>query len=192
MTDSFTDPKRHAKAQRRGGDAASTIEIGHEGVRNGFILRIDSVTSSQRLRAILERAFEIAGEMPKPMTWSAGWWAIMVGVAANEVARCELLRVPERFARHVVVRVPRSRSMLDNYPDWPDVRLAATRPWLDLRGPAALRHGPSDAELLRYGAGAGIDEPASELRRMFDLGVLEWSQAPADGQRWEVVHASLD
>lgn len=168
-----------------------TIEVGHESTRNGIIVQIDGVRSGRAARRLLEDAFEIAGCATVRAVTDPGWWAIIVGQAALEVGPASIQRVPDRAVRHAALRVERGR-MLEVRPAWPMARLSPSGPWLDLRGEAALQHGPSDAELLEYAK--RMPEPTilgqfkptvAELARMFDMGVLEWESGdpPRGGRR---------
>lgn len=169
-----------------------TIELAHEGTRTGIIVQVTGVPPGRAARRLLESAFELAGAAPVRQVTDPGWWAIVVGWAAAAYGPASVQRVPDRADRHAVMRVERGR-MLEVRPAWPMVRLSPTSPWLDLRGEAALQHGPSDSELVEYRRTLAFEEgepSVEDLARMFDLGVIEW--APGDvpaGKRRELRRA---
>ncbi len=170
----FADPVLHERRRRRGARHYSTIEVGHDGARSGMIVEVDEVRGGERLRALLEQAFDVAGAQRRRDPASPGWWVACIcaaGIQAGLV--CRVQRVPGRAYHHALVLVERA-PMLAEHPDWPLTRLHPAAPWLDLRGETALRRGPSDGELLAFGASKRLNEPAIELRRLFELGVLEW------------------
>lgn len=167
----------------------TTFEFAHEETRTGIVLQVAGVSGPRTARTVAELAFEFAGEQSAPPVSDPGWWAIMFGMAGQSFGQASVQRVANRAETHVTVQVARAR-MIEIRPDWPLVRFGPSGRWHDLRGEAALRHGPSDRELLEYGATLPVDagvagealEPVGvlELDRMFDLGVIEWRRG-ADG-----------
>ncbi len=168
---------------RRGVAGHATVEIGHTESRTGIIVQVGK--SRTEVRTLLERAFDVAGRQLRRGVTDPGWWAACVCAAGIEMGLSpSVQRVPSRGEVHVLLAVERGR-MVEDRPPWPLVQLRIDGPWLDLRGEAALRLGPSDDELRAYADGAGVDAPAFELARMFELGVLEWTPgaAPLEGRR---------
>lgn len=170
---SFTDPDTH---RRRSGDLPgdfATIEFGHEGTRDGIVLQLDGDLSSQRLRMLLESAFDLAGSRRRPEPCSPGWWAVVVGWAAMDLGGVRVQRSIMRAKRHAVVRVERV-SLLQDSLDWPMARFAPSGPWLDLRGETALAHGPGPLEVEAYRLEIGGEWTAASLLQLWRMGVVEF------------------
>lgn len=164
----------------------TTFEFGHEGTRTGIVVQVDGISGPRTARAVGELAFELAGQESAPPVTDPGWWAIVFGWAGNSFGRARVQRVVERAETHVTVQVARGR-LIEVRPDWPLVRFMESR-WTDLRGEAALRHGPSDSELRAYAATIAVDggeEPLSLefLASAFEQGVIEWRMDDRTG-RW--------
>lgn len=174
---SLDDRAVHERRERTGRPGLATIEVGHAQTRTGIIVQVEGLLNRVELRGVLERAFDDAAAMraSRRVVTDPGWWAIIIGRAALRFGRASVQRVPERGALHAVVLVERGR-MLEEHGAWPLVRLGAgaRHHLLDLRGPAALALGPSDAELAAYGEASGVPGAVHELRRLWDLGALEW------------------
>lgn len=186
---SFADLDTHTRRLAHGRIGYATIEIGHVSTRQGIVVQVDGCTSAQVLRHVLELAFDVAGDRSPLQVHDPGWWAILVGWAGlRTTGAASVQRVLVPGERHAVVVVEPSR-MLEERPLWPMVRLSPNGPWLDLRGETALRHGPADSELADYAEAVATGIPVSELRRMFDVGVLEWEPGPVARGRRKIVPA---
>jgi hypothetical protein len=146
------------------------------------VLEVES-TSSQVNRVVLSDAFELAGRASVRLVGDPGWWAACVAAAyVNFGLPVAVQRVVERHELHGRVIVE-SMALAVEHPDWPKVILPGANTELDLRGEAALRLGPSDADLVEHAM--GLDHPLSlpDLRRMFELGVLRWRAGEPRGAR---------
>lgn len=184
-----------AQARRSRRDSGqTTIEVGHAETRSGIIVELgtpsDEVTRLQ-LRALLERSFDLAARAPHRLVTDPGWWAAMIcAQAIIDGMRASIQRASAPGAVHAIMVVERG-GLLVEHPLWPLVRLEPDGKWLDLRGELALAHGPADSELELYDYGAtgqvrheGPTVPVGDLRRAFEMGVLEWdSKQPQYGGR---------
>lgn len=185
----FADPAVHARHAGRGPGGYATIEVGHAESRTGIIVQLDGVTTHDRVRLVLESAFDRAGRIRAHRVTDPGWWAALIAASALDVVgTASIQRTPARAAVHSILVVERG-SMVNPRPLWPLARLRPSSSWLDLRGETALAVGPSDAELEAYARAAGIDVPTSELLRMFNFGVLEWESGDVRGRRRGLIHA---
>lgn len=181
---SFADPELHRRRSRRGARDSATVEFGHRESRTGIIVELDGVRSGE-LRAVLESMFERAGSTPSRACRivDPGWWSAVLCAAALDRGVVALVqRVPARAVTHAVVVVERG-SMVELDPAWPLVRIGHSGAWVDMRGESALARGPSGADLDEYAAVSAVGVPRVELRRMFDMGVLEWRRVD---HRWRV------
>lgn len=186
MSHKFHDPDVHLETTIVA-DNLMTVEIGREGWRQGITIScITDKPTVHVLRATLNLAFEHAGGRSfSPMDMTApGWWAIHVATAMMEIGPTRVQRIHQRARRHGVMLVA-DADLSVAQADWPLVRLAPTMPWLDLRGEAALRHGPTDTELAMYreASGIGPETTDGDLRYAFEHGILEWIPGEAVGRR---------
>lgn len=167
-----------------------TIECKHPSTRVGIVVEVEGSFGPRSVRAILQRAFDVAGSESVRRVGDPGWWALVVGRAAMEFGPARVQRVVDVAALHATVEVQSSR-MVEVRPAWPMVQLKLDGPWLDVRGESALACGPSDDELLAYAERVGADGLGLEsLVRMFDMGVIEWASGePAAGKRRALVPA---
>lgn len=165
----------------------ATVEIGRASTRNGLLLHLPDATSSQSLRIVLLRAFDLAARERVRLINDPGWWAVMVAGAsigakagARRMRAASMLRPGGRAenggraALHAVLVVEPARRMVERAL-WPLARLKTEWVWEDLRRDAALQLGPSDQELLWYAEAEGIDAHVDELLRAFSYGVIEWA-----------------
>ena len=183
----FHDPGKHDPVRRapRISDLA-TFEIGRSSWNDGIVVEVHASMTVHVARAVMVEAFERAGAQPLSPDdiCTPGWWAVHIGAAAMNFGPTRIQRVIERGIRHTVVLVS-NRSLAVQRPDWPLVRFAPTTDWYDLRGEAALRHGPSVTELAMYREAAGVLPSAmsdADLVRAFEDGVLEWMPGEARGR----------
>lgn len=160
----------------------TTFEIKRESTRHGIFIEVEGTDSIQAARKMSALAFELAGSQSIRRVTDPGWWALMFGWACVGFGPARVLRTPLHADRHVVVRVEAGR-LAEYRPDWPMVLLTDGGGWVDPRGPAALRHGPSDRELREFADSRGLVVTIEELMRMFDMGVVEWDGRPQDGYR---------
>lgn len=179
------------RPERRDRPGGATVEVKRASTRTGVILEVDS-TSSRMDRVILSDAFDLAGRASNRLVHDPGWWVAVVAAAyVNFGLLCVVQRVPERLDRHIELIVE-SASFGCTHPEWPMVTLAPGAPALDLRGEAALRLGPTDGDLAAYAAALPTIEGKpnrSDLRRMFDMGVIGWESGDNRGGRRRLVAA---
>lgn len=182
------------RPERRDRAGLSTIEVLHRGARVGVVIET-SVTSPARLRVLLEATFDLAGRQSRRLVTDPGWWAACVAATAISAGQsCSIQRVVDRAELHARLLVERG-TLLGEYPAWPMATLMDGGAEIDLRGEAALRHGPSDAELAEYRTTLPLapGEPRvsiAELRRMFELGVLGFEPGPVKRGRRRIIHAA--
>lgn len=181
----FSSPSTVRDRLRRADNGRhATVEFGHTESRSGIIVRFDLVDSAGQLETLLTRVVELAAELPRHLqsVTDAGWWAGVACMASlQDGHRATILRGQTRSRTHACCIVARG-ALLDPYPEWPLFRFGYSARLKDLRGEAACAV-PSDAELLRYARDAGVTANAELLRSMFEIGVIGWGGAGADGHR---------
>lgn len=181
VVNAFADPVMLKKRiGRESDDHYATIEFGGEHARNGTILRVEHVASTGMLETLLRDVFEYAGSVESHLRRvdDAGWWcAVACVVALGRGRPASVQRNQKRSMVHACV-VTTSSSLLCLWPEWPLVRVVDRPVLLDLRPGVVLAEGPSDADLVRFGEGKGVQSGVVLLRELFDLGVIEWSSRP--------------
>lgn len=173
----FSDPERHRRWIDPHGAHALNIEIGRESTRSGQIVTVVGPSSPRAARAVLERAFDIAGSERQRTVWSPGWWTGIVFMAAREFGPASVQRLPVPTRCHALLRTESGRIVCD-WPDWPMARLSPSGPWLDLRGETALDRGPGETDMRAWAgrlAAGGIETSLDAVAAGFGAGVLEWA-----------------
>lgn len=170
----------HRRLARTTHDHYSTVEIAHEQAKAGIIVRVEILRSPGGLEALLAHAFEYAGNVRQDLQRinDPGWWAgIMCAAALDMGYPAGVMRGTSMRSRiHACIIVERG-AMIEEWPQWPMVRVKTSAALLDLRSEEATRLGPSDADLMAYAGREGFESEidVSKLREYFEIGVLEWS-----------------
>lgn len=159
------------------------VEVVREGSRRGFVLMVEA-RSPHHLREIIADASDVMARWPAEHRASnvPGVVALAIGSAAMlEGVRVELLRDIAAAQVDAQVVCPPGR-VAELVRPWPLVHMSGRV--LDVRGDAALSLGPSDDDARRYARWAGMDSSPHEIQRLFELGVLRWSEDEGrDGYR---------
>lgn len=178
----FADPDTLRRRLNRCIDGPfATIEVAHPESKSGIIVRVELIRALSGVEILLAETMELAASVPlnARRVNDPGWWAGLICATALEGHYpASIMRGAHRSCRHASLIVARG-VMIEDWPEWPVVRLGLSKILLDLRGEAAMRLGPSDSDLLAYAEREGKSDEWGVvlLRNMFDQGVLAWGQS---------------
>lgn len=164
----------------------ATIELGFPETRKGIMIIIEGAKAFDLERIIRGAAQIGAGFDPELRRVNdPGWWAALICSAAlHHRFPAGVARMPRRGDPHARVLVERGR-MVNLQPTWPTFAIDSSQ-MVDIRPESILEAGPSDDDLRRYADQLGIDAPTLDLRRSFELGVLEWDIDVHEDGRWKI------